>query len=202
MKQFSLVLNIVLILAVGFLYFLFFSGNKKSGKTAAARSHSLNDSSGKGRRMVVAYVELDSLNNNVNFIAKQKKSLEAEQRVIANQYENDYRQLTALRDNFVKRGNAITQKEAEDFQEKLGMRQQEIEQSKQKKSQQLAEKSARIMDDLQKKLKEFMEEYNADKKYTLIFTTGAGLDYFLYKDSSLNITSDIVNGLNDKMKDK
>ena len=88
----------------------------------------------------------------------------------------------------------------EAFQEKLGQKQQEIEQAKQQKSQKLAEKSARIMEDMQGKLRDFMNEYNKGKKYTLIFTTGAGLDYFLYKDSSLNITSEIVKGLNIKMK--
>jgi len=64
----------------------------------------------------------------------------------------------------------------------------------------LAEKGARIMEDMQGKLKDFMNDYNKEKKYTLIFTTGTGLDYFLYKDSSLNITSEIVKGLNSKMK--
>lgn len=148
----------------------------------------------------MAYVELDSLNNNVAFIKKRKGELDTEQRSIANEYDNSYRELTTLRDNFLKRGNSITQQEAEAFQEKLGLKQQEIEQVKQQKTQRLAEKGARIMEDMQSKLREFMKEYNVEKKYTLIFTTGAGLDYFLYKDSTLNITSDIVKGLNGKMK--
>ena len=57
------------------------------------------------------------------------------------------------------------------------------------------------MEDMQSKLKEFMNEYNKEKKYTYIFATGTGLDYFFYKDSTLNITSDIVKGLNKKMKE-
>lgn len=199
MKQFSLVLNIVIIFAVGFLYYLHFSGNKKLVAAKATTKSILSDT-GAAKKIIIAYVELDSLNNNVEFISKRKKELESEQRVIANQYESEYRELTAQRDNFIKRGNSVTQKEAEEFQEKLGLRQQEIEQSKQQKSQRLAEKGARIMEEMQRKLKEFMNEYNVEKKYTLIFTTGAGLDYFLYKDSTLNITSEIVQGLNNKIK--
>jgi outer membrane protein len=199
MKQFSLVVNIVLIVAVGILYYLHFSGGKKvlvNDKSAARNVHDTSI----GNKIVMAYVELDSLNNNVSFIKKRKVELEAEQRTIANEYENSYRELTTLRDNFLKKGNAITQQEAEAFQEKLGLKQQEIEQVKQQKTQRLAEKGARIMEDMQSKLKEFMNEYNVEKKYTLIFTTGTGLDYFLYKDSTLNITSEIVKGLNGKMK--
>lgn len=199
MKQFSIVLNVVLIIAVAFLYYLHFAGAKKDALKGATVKYNSHDTSF-GNKMVVAYVELDSLNNNVAFIRQRKKELESEQRVIANEYENSYRELTLARDNFLKKGNSITQQEAEAFQEKMGMKQQEIEQAKQQKSQRLAEKGARIMEDMQGKLKDFMNEYNKEKKYTLIFTTGTGLDYFLYKDSSLNITSEIVKGLNNKMK--
>ena len=199
MKQFSNVLNIVLILAVAFLYYLHFSADKKVITNNAVVQHNSKDTSS-GKSIVMAYVELDSLNNNVDFIRQRKKELEAEQRVIANEYENSYRELTTARDNFLKRGNSITQKEAEEFQEKLGVKQQEIEQIKQQKTQKLAEKGARIMEDMQGKLKTFMNDYNKEKKYTMIFTTGTGLDYFLYKDSTLNITSEIVKGLNSKMK--
>lgn len=199
MKQFSLVVNIVLIVAVGILYYLHFSGSKKVLVTDKSAIRSFHDTSN-GNKIVMAYVELDSLNNNVVFIKKRKGELETEQRAIANEYENSYRELTTVRDNFLKRGNSITQQEAEAFQEKIGLKQQEIEQVKQQKTQRLAEKGARIMEDMQSKLKEFMKEYNVEKKYTLIFTTGTGLDYFLYKDSTYNITSDIVKGLNNKMK--
>lgn len=201
MKQFSLVLNIVLLIAVAFLYYLYFAGNKNVAiKTASAGANPVVRDTTSNKGIVIAYVELDSLNNNVNFIRQRKKELEGEQRTIANEYENSYRELTAARDNFLKKGNAITQQEAEAFQEKLGLRQQEIEQVKQQKGQKLAEKGARIMEDMQSKLKDFMNEYNKEKMYTLIFTTGTGMDYFLYKDSTLNITSEIVKGLNNKMK--
>jgi outer membrane protein len=199
MKQLSFGLNIFLLLAVAFLYYLHFAGKSKSPVIPPATvQHHIDSPANKG--IVVAYVELDSLNNNVDFIRQRKKELEAEQKQIGSEYENSYRQLAAQRDDFLKKGKSITQQEAEAFQEKLGLRQQEIEQSKQQKSQKLAEKGARIMEDMQGKLKDFMNDYNKEKKYTLIFTTGTGLDYFLYKDSSLNITSEIVKGLNSKMK--
>ena len=57
------------------------------------------------------------------------------------------------------------------------------------------------MDDMQKQLKAFLNEYNADRNYRqYILTTGTGLDYLVYKDSSMNITDDVVNGMNEKMK--
>ena len=202
MKQFSFVLNIVLAIAVGFLYYLHFTENGKKVKVhSGVINNNSKDTSTPRKKMLVAYVELDSLYNNVSFIRERKKELESEQKVIASEYENSYRSLTAERDNFLKKGNSITQQEAEEFQARLGQKQQEVEQAKQLKGQKLAEKGARIMDDMQKKLKAFMSEYNKEKKYTYILATGVGLDYLFYKDSTLNITSDIVKGLNEQMKE-
>ena len=199
MKQFSIVLNVVLLTAVAFLYYLHFSVPAQSSSIFSSVTTKFHDTS-MCDRISVAYVELDSLNNNVFFIKERKKELEGEQRVIANEYEGAYRKMTQLRDEFIKKGKSITQREAEAFQEKLGIQQQQIEQQKQQKTQQLAEKGARVMEDMQGKLKDFMNEYNRNKKFTMIFTTGTGLDYFLYKDASLDITSEIVKGLNEKMK--
>ncbi|CAN5395729.1 hypothetical protein BH11BAC3_BH11BAC3_29250 [soil metagenome] len=199
MKQFSLVLNILLLVAVAVLYFLHFSG-QTSGKVKS-KGLGVNGCDTSRKKIVVAYVELDSLNNNVAFIKQRKKELEAEQKVIANEYEDSYRKLTAERDNFLKKGNTITQQEAEEFQIKLQQKQQEIEQSKQTRAQKLAEKGARIMEDMQSKLKAFMKDYNKEKGYTYILATGTGLDYLFYKDSTFNITTDIIKGLNDKIKE-
>lgn len=199
MKQFSIVLNVVLVVSVAFLYYLHFSlpsRNSSGGRPVNATFHDTTMCD----RISVAYVELDSLNSSVYFIKQRKKELEGEQRAIATEYESAYRQMTKLRDDFIKRGKSITQQEAEAFQEKLGEQQQQIEQVKQQKSQLLAEKGARVMEDMQGKLKDFMQEYNRNKKFTMIFTTGTGLDYFLYKDISLDITAEIVKGLNEKMK--
>ena len=45
-----------------------------------------------------------------------------------------------------------------------------------------------------------MKEYNKDKNYSYILATGTGLDYLFFKDSTLNITSDVIKGLNEQMK--
>ncbi len=199
MKQFSTILNIVLLLAVGYLYFLHFSTDKKSKITTNTVSKHVDSCLGEP---IIAYVDLDSLNNNVNFIKQRKKELEVEQNSIASEYENAYRDMENQKNTFLKRGNAITQQEAEEFQAKLMQRQQQIEAAKQSKAQNLAQKGAKIMEDLQAKMKEFLSDYNKDKKYTYILATGTGLDYLFYKDSTRNITPDVVKGLNEKMNKK
>jgi Skp family chaperone for outer membrane proteins len=46
-----------------------------------------------------------------------------------------------------------------------------------------------------------MKEYNKTKNYSYILATGTGLDYLFFKDSTLNITSDVIKGLNQQSKE-
>ncbi len=200
MKQFSIVINIVLLTAVGYLYYLHFNnGDKKNNHADMGVSKHVDSCLG---GPVIAYVDLDSLNNNVNYIRQRKKELEAEQNNIAGEYENAYRDMENEKNNFLKKGNSITQQEAEAFQAKLGQRQQQVEATKQARAQNLAQKGAKVMEDMQTKLKAFLNAYNKDKKYTYILATGTGLDYMFYKDSTKNITAEVVKGLNEVMPQK
>jgi outer membrane protein len=199
MKNLSLIINVILVLAVGFLYYYDFSG-KKAEAVAAKLSSNFNGADSNGRRPPLAYVELDSLNEKITFIKEKRRDLEAEMKAIEQEQENAYRGLEAQKDNFLKKGAAITEEEAQIFQGKLIDQKQRIDTRKQELSHKLNEKSFGIMEDIQKKLKGFLTEYNKDKKYMYIFTTGTGLDYMVFKDSTLNITNDVINGMNAKLK--
>lgn len=199
MKQLSLALNLLLLVAVGVLYYLHFS-QKNATKTpnVAVRANPVT-TDGKVVAPLIAYVELDSLNENITFIKNKRKELEAEQRSIEMEWENGYRDLERQRDNFLKKGNSITQEEAQQMQMSLMSQQEKIDERKQTKVQKLSERSFTAMDDIQKKLRDFMEEYNREKNYMYILTTGTGLDYMVYKDSTLNITRDVIEGMNQKL---
>ena len=199
MKNLSVVLNVVLLAAVGYLYYYDFSG-KKTKDVAEKISHSYIAADSNVHHPPIAYVELDSLNENITYIKERRKELEAEMKAIEVEQENGYKGLQAQKDNFLKRGASITEAEAQVFQGKLIDQQQQIDNRKQVLSQKLNEKSFGIMEDIQKKLKEFLTDYNTDKKFMYILTTGTGLDYMVYKDSTLNITNDVIKGMNAKMK--
>ena len=136
MKNFSLVLNVVLVLAVGFLYYYDFSGKKADAVAAKTGNNYMAMDSG-GHRPPLAYVELDSLNENITYIKERRRDLEAEMKAIELEQENGYRRLQAQKDNFLKRGAAITDQEAQIFQGKLIDQQQKIDSRKQELSQKL-----------------------------------------------------------------
>ena len=198
-KNLSLFINIVLLAAVGYLYYYNFYGRKTHTLSSADDNPKIlsnNNYTGSP----IAYVELDSLNENITYIKQKRKELEIEQKSIESEWENAYKGLEAQKNNFLKKGASITQEEAQQFQGQLMAQQQQIDGRKQLLSQKLGEKNFSFMDDIQKRLKEFLTAYNKDKKYMYILTSGTGLDYMVYKDSSLNITNDVIKGMNEKMK--
>ncbi len=195
MKPVSIITNVVLIIAIAVLYYLHFTDRNGEGKNAKhpqAQAVSKN-----GSTISIAYVDLDSLNENISFIKDNRKLLESEQHAIELEWENAYRNLEKQKNDFLKRGSSITQSEAEEFQNKLLQQQQEVDTKKQTLTQKLNQKSYKFMDDIQMKLKAFLNEYNREKVYSYIFTVGNGLDYLVYKDSSMNVTQDVITGMNE-----
>jgi outer membrane protein len=199
MKHFSTILNIVLLAAVAFLFYYVFAGKK--GENTVVKTMVGSSGVSQAGNNLIAYVELDSLNEKIFFIKEKRKELEAEQKAIENEWQSGMRGLESQKDNFIKKnGNAITQQMAEEFQNKLYQQQQTIEEKKQGQTQKLTERSYKAMDAIQKELKDFLKDYNKDKKYQYILTSGTGLEYMIYKDSSLNITHDVIEGMNAKLK--
>ncbi len=198
MKHFSTILNVVLLAAVAFLYYYVFTGKKSD--TPAVKTLVGSNSVSQAGNAPIAYVEQDSLHEKIVFIKERRKELEGEQKAIETQWQNGMRGLEAEKNEFIRKGDAITQQMAEEFQAKLYQKQQKIEETKQEQVQRLSQKSYNYMEDIQKKLRDFLQEYNKEKKYLYIFSAGTGLDYMAYKDSSLNITNDVIEGMNSRYK--
>jgi outer membrane protein len=54
----------------------------------------------------------------------------------------------------------------------------------------------KMLEELKGKIDAFLVEYNKDKKYSYIFSTSSSMNVLFYKDSSNNITNEVVAGLN------
>lgn len=195
MNKLSVALNIILVAAVGFLYYNNFSA-KKGGE--AATTQLLKDSCTNPHR--IAYVELDSLNENLLYFKQRRKDLEVEQKKVEDKITSDYKSLDEKKNGFLQKNPNARPEELQNFQGQLIQEQQSIETERQRQSQYFSQKNYELMENIQKNLKEFLAEYNKTKKFQYILTTGAGLDYLIFKDSTLDITRDVIKGLNERMK--
>ena len=196
MRNISTYLSILALVAVGFLYYLHFKGEKKSvanhpGKASAASSNNFR----------IAYFDIDSLQEKYEYF----KDVSVDIKKKENAMYAELNDLNARNQRTVRKwqekGNAITQAEYEAAQREVGMLQQQFAQRKGELEQDLQKLQVEHMSELRKQVEEFLKEYNKSKKYAYILSYEPGFVIY-YRDSAYNITGDLINGLNTQYKDK
>jgi outer membrane protein len=189
MKNFLLVFNCVLLLLVGYLYFLHFRHDKSPAEVV--KSASAVNSNEKSK---VAYIDLDSLQNSYGYYKKLKADFEKKQAAA-----ND--EITAMQKKYQSRAMQLqqkaanmNQKEQEEAMQEMNKMQQDLQNRKQSIDNELYNYNSKMKDDILTRIQNFLKEYNKDGKYSYIFSYEPG--FMFYKDSTLNITPDVIAGLN------
>ena len=192
MNRIQLALNLIFAGAIAFLIYNQTRVCKKE-KSPIRAAAVIRDSGDASTR--IAYIELDSMYEQIPYIKSLRRQMESEQRAIESEWEAGYRGLENKKNEFLKKGASITDEMAQEFQGMLLQEKDRIDMRKDDMVQKLSEKQYRFMEEFQKKLKDFLDEYNSGGQFTYILTTGTGLEYMAYKDSSYNITGDVVSGM-------
>ena len=191
-----------LAIAVGFLFFKQFSSTTQTTGSTNAKNRILADTSRNRVSLLIAYVNTDTLFEQIPYIVQKQKELENEQQSIENEYVSAAKSLKAQEQSFIKNNPNPTQKQVEDIQNSLMQQNMGIEQKKETRLEQLSEKNRQLVDLIKKELNEYVAEYNKDNKFQFIFTTSGALEYMLYKDSTFDITEDIMAGLKKRLETK
>ncbi|HNB93011.1 MAG TPA: OmpH family outer membrane protein, partial [Saprospiraceae bacterium] len=210
MKNVSLIFNVILTIAVAFLFYLNF---KKPVQVTTITTSSGKDSTIKvdipetlpeGVPMgKILYVDIDTINEKYTFIKNQKAIIERQGAQAEASLKAKAQSLQSEFIEYQKKAQAgeLTQQQAMAMEKSLTDKQQALAQQEQKLSTQLVEKTQKIQEELnakmRKELKVFMEKYGAD--YILGYTEGANI---LLPNPKLNITKEVLNRLNESDKKK
>ena len=195
MKSVQPILLLLLTAAVAVLFVLHFSGKKVAAVTS--KTESRDSVSIPPQQLRVAYIDLDSIQKYYEYFKLRNDDIERDKQRIENQIQSELNKLEKDRVEFLKKGQAITQVDAERFQQEYQTRYQQIGQRQQTLQGQHLENQAKAIDDIQKRINDYLKEYNKTGKYNFIFSTGEGNLTLYYKDSAFNITTEVVKGLND-----
>jgi outer membrane protein len=195
MKNFLLPLNIILALAVAVLFYLHF--NQKSATVDTKPGKGTTDSAAIQRELKIAYVDLDSIQENYNYYKEKMDEFERKKETADRDLNNAFQKIENERIAFVQKGNAITQVEAENFQREYTRKMQNLENQKKSLENNIQSEGVKTMEELKKKINEFLTEYNKEKGYSYIFSYSSTINILFYKDTALNITNEVVSGLND-----
>lgn len=190
MKNILLALNIVLLVLVGYLYYLHFHNDNNNNQHPKLSSGAV---AANGSR-AVAYIDLDSLQNNYGYYQKLKSDFEKKQNKA-----ND--EITALQKRYQNRAMQLQQKaatmtpkEQQSAMQEINKMQQDLQAKKQDIDNELYNDNSKMKEDILTHIQNFLKDYNKDGKYSYIFSYEPG--FMFYKDSTLNITPDVIVGLN------
>jgi outer membrane protein len=194
MKNLSVVLNAVLVVAVAVLFVLFFSNNK-SNKTEVAASET-----GVAQKGDIVYIQIDSLINNYDMFNDLRSELESKATKIQNDLNKKSRAFENDAKDFEEKLNKglLTRSQAESMQASLLQRQQELQNYTQQKQMEMAEEETVMVNKVMDSIKTYVKKYNETHQYALILTTSATTQVVMEGNVSLDITQDVLAGLNEE----
>ena len=193
MKKFTIISNIILILAVAALYVLFFV-NKSSVKTSETGS----ESTIVAQKGDIVYIQLDSLVNQYDMYNDLRSEFESKVSAIDNDLNKKGRALENDVKNFEEKMNKglLTRSQAETMQNDLLQRQQALQQTSQEKTLEMQEEERVLFNKVMNAVTSYVQEYNKSHQYSLILTTSAATNTVITGDNGLNITDVLLDGLN------
>lgn len=192
MKNISIVLNIVLLVAVGVLYFLYFS----SGRPGAGNSVGI---SGEPGNLSVAYINSDSVLKHYDYIKASAEILEAKKKKVEQDYRNRAESLQGEISAYQRNMNNMTIGQVRTLEEDLAKKQQNLQLFEQRITQELMGDQARLNEELYKRVTAFLKKYGEAKGLQIVFKLDPGSD-MLYGQGVLDITNEVIAGLNEEYK--
>lgn len=195
MKYLSLIFSSVALILVGIMFFN--QNGTKAVKTSTQAAVGAGDSSAALDRPIrVAYVDLDSLDAKFDYYKAKIDAFEKKKDGLDRRLNGAYQQLDNKRIEFLKRGNAITQAEADAFKREYDQQLQYLENERRKSEQEMQQEAMIMRDDVFTKINEYLTGYSKEKGFTYIFSYSRNANLFLYQDVAFNITDEVLVGLN------
>lgn len=200
MKNLSLVLNGVLLVAVAVLYFLHFK-QPQSQTQGATLVDLKNDSIPSSVTAAeIAYVNTDTLmekyeyyKNTVTELKNRRQKLEQEVSGRARALQNEVAA-------YQRKGASMTVEQLQATEKNLQQKDYDLRQYSEKLASDLAKEEQAKTDELLQKISDYLKKYTQGKPYKYVFAYTKGASAILYAQDNLNITQEVLDGLNAEYK--
>ncbi len=197
MKNTSLILSVIAIVAVAVFGIMTITGDK-SGKTAEAGA----ESTVAAEKGAIVYFNLDRVFNEYDMANDLRSVVESKAQSIQEEVERRGKKLQNDVNSFQEKFNKglITRAAAEVQGQKLEQQRVEFNNFTAQKDQEISEEQQVMMNNIGDAIKTFLDKYAAEKQYALILTTQGNIlpSPVAAGDSSLDITDDVISRLNDE----
>jgi outer membrane protein len=190
MKNISLILNAVLFVAVAVLYYLNFSGKKSNNNQSDVKAPSA---------LKIAYINADTVLKYYEFVSENRTILEAKGRKLDQDLQN---RAKSLQDEFAayqRNVSNLTIGQAKAVEESLGKKEQNLRLFQQSVEQELMNDQAKMGATLRSKISDFLKSYAQGSNLEVVLKLDASSDV-LYGNAGLDISKEVVKGLNEQYK--
>ena len=195
MKYISIVLSVI---ALGLIAVLF---SMQSRQVQQLKQHSEGEKKTVGSGFKIAYFDMDSLEAHYDFFKDAQSEVKAKESAMQMELSSLDRANQKKVEVWRQKGNAMTQAEGEQAQQEYQAMQQNFQSRKQALEQDVYKYTEDLKTKIRRKIEDYLKEYNKQKNYTYIIAYDPSS--FVYsKDTTYNITGDLVDGLNGAYKKK
>ena len=188
MKNLSLILNGILIIAVGFLYYDEFSESDDAIESETKSEMSV-------KNLTIAYINSDSLLTNYNYYEEVSDKLDERRAKLQQEYTRRAEGLQKQIEDYQRTRTNLTIAQARAVEEDLGRKRQNLLQYQETITQELMREEAAITQELYDKVSSYLKKYGDENNLQVVLTYSAGSG-LLYANDALNITDQVIEGLN------
>ena len=190
MKNLSIYLNIVLFIAVVVLYILRYHDQSIQNISPALSSTNAP---------TTVYVNGDSLLNNYDYFIDAKKDFEVKTKQVETAILAKRSVLEKEIGNYQQSAAGMSTEQRTRVEESLMKKQEAFKQYSENASASLQDEQAKFNEELFDKVAAYLKNFSKDKKYKIVmnYAKGTGI---LFANDSLDITKDVLKGLNKAYK--
>lgn len=187
-----LIFNIILLLAVGYLYYNFFT----------TKNTSLVEDVNTGEVLTgkIAYINVDSFTAKYELAIELNEILKSKEEDVRTDLNIEAQKLDKMMKSFNRKlnNNGFTSRaRAERAQKKIIEKQEELQELKESLTQELFEEQGKMVQRLGDTMSLFLDQYNATRNYDLILRTTKNGNV-LHGKKVLDITAEVINMLNER----
>jgi outer membrane protein len=193
MKNLSLALNGVLLVAVAILYFLHFSNKSDSGQGGAGFTS--------GEKPLIAFIYADSVLKHYKYLDVRRKELEEKTRKMEQDYRARTEGLQNEFNNYQRNVGNMTLSQVRAVEEDLQRKQQNLRMYEQSLTQELMAEEAKLQKELYDRITSFLKKYGQSNGLHIVLKFDPTSDV-LFAGDSLDITNDVIRGLNQEYDQK
>jgi outer membrane protein len=194
MKNISLIVNAVLVIAVVVLFYLQFKG-----QNASPDKEEVAEIAASTVQYQLAFIRSDSVLKNYDYFNTIRTQLEEKSRKYDQEYRNRAQGLQTEINNYQRNAQNLTMGQARAVEEDLVKKEQNLRMYQESLAQDLMNEESKMNQELYNRITSFLKNYGQEVGLQIVFKFDTSSDV-LYAGESMDITYEVIAGLNEAYK--